>query len=349
MTDHAMTPRKRAAATTPQRSGGARTALASALHAMTWDDLRVALAVGRAGSIARASEALSVDPATVSRRINALEQALGSILFTRNKAGMVPTDAGGAMLSRAAEIEHRTFLLEEEIAALGTASGAVRVAGHVWAIAQIAAVGAPLLKAAHPGISLRLIAARPPIDLPTGLPTVSLWFETPPRENEFCITLGDAPYAVYARSDICAESAPMLCHRNEDGPARAPDRWESGQDCDAASPLSATDSMILREAVRAGLGKGLLPMCLAAGDPTLRRVGSGGPELVRSLQLHVHPDIVQLTRVRNLIDTFRMHFNAIFGTNISDIRKIDSGNSNTSYRIGSAKKEQNSHAFRIAN
>ncbi len=341
--------RKRSEPARSKCTGGARPTLASAIHAMTWDDLRVALAVGRAGSLARASEALSVDPATVSRRINALEQALGSILFTRTKAGMVPTDAGVAMLSRAAEIEHRTFLLEEEVAALGTASGAVRVAGHVWTIAQVAAVAAPLLKAAHPCISLRLIAARPPIDLPTGIPTVSLWFETPQRENEFCITLGNAPYAVYARSDICAETAPMLSHRNEDGPARAPDRWESGQDCDGASPLSATDSMILREAVRAGLGKGLLPMCLAAGDPTLRRIGGGGPELVRSLQLHVHPDIVQLTRVRNLIDILRGNFDQIFGADVAEKRTLLPGVSIKSYCASADHKDQTRHAVRIAN
>ncbi|MEM0908986.1 MAG: LysR family transcriptional regulator [Pseudomonadota bacterium] len=281
---------------------------------LTWDDLRVALAVGRAGSLARAAEVLSVDPATVSRRIAALEAALGAIVFTRTKAGMIATDAGHAVIARAMEIEHRTMLIEEEVAASRTAKGVVRVAGGMWTIARLAAVGVPLMQRDYPELCLRLISCRPPVDLPSGLPTVSLWFEATPRDNEFSITLGEAPYGIYARADRDPSTLPLLSHRNEDGPARAPDRWAIVQsDHSETAPVAASDSMILREAVRAGVGKALLPMCLAENEPQLKRIGSGEPDLVRPLQMHVHPDIVQFTRVQGLINALRANFQTIFG------------------------------------
>jgi DNA-binding transcriptional LysR family regulator len=47
------------------------------MHPMIdWDDLRYVLAVKRAGTLNAAARALSVDKATVSRRIGALEDAL---------------------------------------------------------------------------------------------------------------------------------------------------------------------------------------------------------------------------------------------------------------------------------
>ncbi|MEO1102111.1 MAG: LysR family transcriptional regulator [Pseudomonadota bacterium] len=298
--------RKRTAAPSVKSTG--------TVQRLTWDDLKVALAVGRAGSLARAAEVLGVDPATVSRRITALETALGAILFTRTKLGVVPTDAGRTVIGRASEIEHRTLLMEEEITAINTAKGAVRVAGGMWTMMRMAGVGAPLLRAAHPDLSLRLVACRPPVDLPSGLPTVSLFFEAPPRESEFSITLGEAPYAIYAPADTDPETLPLLSHRNEDGPARAPDKWASGMAGDhSMMPLMATDSLMLREAIRAGLGKALLPMCLAQGDRQIQRVGGGAPDLTRPLQMHVHPDIIQIMRVRTLIDVLRANFATIFG------------------------------------
>ncbi|MEM8664176.1 MAG: LysR family transcriptional regulator [Pseudomonadota bacterium] len=300
--------------TTRRRAAAPALKSAGAIQKMTWDDLKVALAVGRAGSLARAAEVLGVDPATVSRRITALETALGAILFTRTKLGVVPTDAGSAVIGRATEIEHRTLLMEEEIAAINTAKGAVRVAGGMWTMARMAGVAAPLLRALHPDLSLRLVACRPPVDLPSGLPTVSLFFEASPRENEFSITLGQTPYALFAPAGADVDALPLLSHRNEDGPARAPDRWASREASNhAATPLMATDSLILREAIRAGLGKGLLPLCLAKDDPKLRRVGAAEPDLTRPLQMHVHPDIIQFVRVRTLIDALRANFDVIFG------------------------------------
>ena len=69
---------------------------------MDWDDLRVFLAVARAGTVSEASRALEIDHSTVSRRLANLEARIGIRLFDR--AGRrLRINAAGEQLMRTAE------------------------------------------------------------------------------------------------------------------------------------------------------------------------------------------------------------------------------------------------------
>src|ERR1700733_2474910 len=61
---------------------------------MDWDDIRVFLAVARAGSLARGAREVGVDRSTPSRRIAALEAALG----VAGVVGVATTEALGVLL-----------------------------------------------------------------------------------------------------------------------------------------------------------------------------------------------------------------------------------------------------------
>ena len=67
---------------------------------LDWETLRHALAVGNAGSIGGAARALGVNHTTVLRRLDALEQQLGTRLFERQRSGYQPTEAGLVLLVR---------------------------------------------------------------------------------------------------------------------------------------------------------------------------------------------------------------------------------------------------------
>ena len=60
---------------------------------MDWDNVRVFLAVARAGQFVAAAKRLRLDHATVSRRIASLEAALGAKLFDRRTTGAKLTSA----------------------------------------------------------------------------------------------------------------------------------------------------------------------------------------------------------------------------------------------------------------
>lgn len=79
---------------------------------MNWDDVRIFLAVYRAGTLRGAADLLGIDQTTVGRRLTALEQQLGSKLFLRTTGGWVLTSAGREILSTAEEIEQLAVSFE---------------------------------------------------------------------------------------------------------------------------------------------------------------------------------------------------------------------------------------------
>src|SRR3546814_9332074 len=83
------------------------------LQPMDWDKLQYFLSVAHHGTLARAAQALHVDPTTVSRRVSSLEADLQQTLFERAPAGFVLTAAGRALVPHAG-----TLRSEETTAAL---------------------------------------------------------------------------------------------------------------------------------------------------------------------------------------------------------------------------------------
>ncbi|WP_428977807.1 LysR family transcriptional regulator [Lichenibacterium minor] len=72
---------------------------------MNWDDVRVFLAVARAGQFVAAARALRIDHATVARRVTPLEKALNARLVDRRTTGVLLTGAGVRFLQSAERME----------------------------------------------------------------------------------------------------------------------------------------------------------------------------------------------------------------------------------------------------
>lgn len=93
-----------------------------------WDDLRVFLAVSRAQSLSGAGRGLKMDPATVGRRVQRLEEDLGAVLFTKSPQGYNLTSDGERFLGHAEQAEQAiTLAAEDSQGAQGTLSGTVRI------------------------------------------------------------------------------------------------------------------------------------------------------------------------------------------------------------------------------
>src|SRR5689334_3346044 len=94
-----------------------------------WDDLRIFLAVARAGRVAGAARQLEVEHSTVARRLAALERNVGAALFYRTAGGYQLTPQGATVLNGAEAMERGVLgfgaRLREQSRAL---TGRVRVA-----------------------------------------------------------------------------------------------------------------------------------------------------------------------------------------------------------------------------
>jgi len=95
---------------------------------MNWDDVRIFLAVARAGQILGAAKRLELNHATVSRRVAALEESLNARLFRRMTTGSELTEAGEHFLGVAERMESDMIAARAEISGEGTeVSGTVRI------------------------------------------------------------------------------------------------------------------------------------------------------------------------------------------------------------------------------
>lgn len=93
-----------------------------------WNDIRIFLMVATEGSTLGASKKLGINQTTVSRRMQALEQALGLTLFERDTRGHALTAQGTALAETAGQMEVAAKSISARAEHLGRASrGTIRV------------------------------------------------------------------------------------------------------------------------------------------------------------------------------------------------------------------------------
>jgi DNA-binding transcriptional LysR family regulator len=99
--------------------------------------LRLFVAVCEEGSIARAAEREALVASAVSKRIAAVEQAVGAALLVRGRRGIQPTAAGEALLRQSRDLLGAMDRLQAELSAFATGvQGSVRVVASVSALAE---------------------------------------------------------------------------------------------------------------------------------------------------------------------------------------------------------------------
>lgn len=177
---------------------------------MVWDDLRVFLAVSRSGSLSAASEALSLGIATVSRRIERLETALGQPLFLRHHTGYRLTDDGSALIERAEEMEAVARSLDAALPSAPEVSGTVRLATAENLATALILPALPRLRHDHPNLVLDIATDIATVNLHRRDADIALRMVKPDRGNVSLQRLGTLGYGLYA--------APAYMDRRGPGP-----------------------------------------------------------------------------------------------------------------------------------
>src|SRR5690606_55899 len=125
---------------------------------VNWDDVRIFLAVARAGQFLGAARRLGLNHATVSRRIAALEASLGARLFRRLTTGSELTAAGERLLEVAARVEAEMIAARSQVVGDSEeVAGTVRIgAPDGFGVAFLAPRLGPL-SATHPQLRIQLV------------------------------------------------------------------------------------------------------------------------------------------------------------------------------------------------
>src|SRR5262245_42076221 len=275
---------------------------------MNWDDVRIFLAVARAGQILGAARRLELNHATVSRRLAALEEALGAKLFRRHTSGSELTPAGNRFLGIAERMEGDMIAARSELAGEGEEiSGSVRIgAPDGFGVAYLAPrLGR--LTSEHRQLSIQLVPVPRSFSLSRREADIAITVERPSEGRLVASKLVDYSLGLYA-SRAYAERNGL-----PQNPAELPRHSLVGYvgDLVASSSLdyagefspdwtarfAVSSAMGQVEAVRSGAGIGILHTFIARGLPELVPV-KAAPPIRRAYWLVYHESMRPLRRVQ---------------------------------------------------
>lgn len=182
---------------------------------MDWDNLRVFLAIARAGQILGAAKALHVNHATVARRLDALEQSLKTRLFERRTNGTVLTTAGESLLIRVERMESELLQADAALpASSAELNGVVRVgAPDGFGTFHLAAHLARLANQ-HPGLTIQLVPLPRTFSLSRREADIIVTIERPKLGKAIIKKLTDYSLSVYAAKSYLKKTG-LIRERND--------------------------------------------------------------------------------------------------------------------------------------
>ncbi len=166
---------------------------------MNWDDLKIFLAVARAGQFLGAAKRLGLNHATVARRITALEHASGGLLFHRQTTGSVMTEAGERLLEIAERIEAEINSAKAVVAPENASvTGTVRIGAPDGFGVAFLAPRLSGLTTLHPAISVQLVPVPRSFSLSRHEADIAITVERPTEGRLVASKLVDYTLQLYA-------------------------------------------------------------------------------------------------------------------------------------------------------
>ncbi|MFC5520868.1 LysR family transcriptional regulator [Polaromonas jejuensis] len=125
---------------------------------MEWSDLKVFLAIARAGTLGGAARQLGQTQPTMGRRLRALEEAVGQTLFQRTSDGFVLTDEGAAVLLHAERVEEEAMAFQRQLdGQQQQLSGLLRLSSSDWFGVHMLTPVCTEFSQAHPLVTIELL------------------------------------------------------------------------------------------------------------------------------------------------------------------------------------------------
>jgi DNA-binding transcriptional LysR family regulator len=269
-----------------------------------WNDLRYVLWLSRTGRLAAAARKLGVNETTVARRLARIEALLGVRLFEREAGLLRPTDSGQIVVSRAEHIELDVDAVKEGVTGGDNiAAGKVRITAVPLVMNYILIPALQTLLQLHPRLQVELAADPHNLRVTNREADIALRMARPDDEyRAVARRIGRVGYAVYG---VSKTRRPLPWITYDATWSHLPqERWMAramAAEPKAGSSVVVNDSDLALNAVRAGLGRSLLPCRIGDTVPGLSRLSGAKPVLSRDMWLIVHPDLKHLARVRAAI------------------------------------------------
>jgi DNA-binding transcriptional LysR family regulator len=282
----------------------------------SWDELRTAWHVVRAGTVSGAADALGVHHATVIRHIDALEARLNLKLFQRHPRGYTPTEAGELLAQVGRATEEQFAQLAARLTGLGPEVSGDLVITTLPEACDLILPALSRLQIAHPGLRLRLITERRVLRLEYGEAHIAIRAGSRPDEPDNVVQeltalapglYGATSYLERHGHPACAaDLADHLFVGEDTAESRAPFMaWLRGAIDQPQFVFRSNEALARHAAVVAGLGLGFLFPSQTKG---LVEVMAPQAEWTVPLWLVTHVDLHRTSKVQAAVAALKQEF-----------------------------------------
>jgi molybdate transport repressor ModE-like protein len=255
--------------------------------ALLWEDVPVFLALARHGSLSAAARALSVNHATIARRIASLEHGLGEKLVERRPGGYMLTAAGNRALAAASEMETAAAnLIRNDDPGTGP-RGLVRV-NTTTSLAQgflVAQLGK--LTAQHAGLDIEVATDIRLVSLERREADIAVRLGRPRDGDVIAKRLATFGFGFYAAPQwqrrLQKGAAPVFVGFDEANGFLPEAAWLARRFARARVALRTSNQIAQAAAAKAGAGVALLPHFIGRGEARLQRCTLGPEPPAREL------------------------------------------------------------------
>ncbi len=176
------------------------------LQDLRWDDMKVLLSVARAASFSGAARTLGVTVSTVSRRVEALESALGVRLFDRTPDGVSLTPVAEGLVPLAETFERTALEVERAVDGFeAEPEGVVKLTAPPGVVAQWLGPSIGELHRAYPKLRVELDGSVDYVDLARGEADLALRAMAPTSGDLVCVKLVEVVSIVMAAPEFVAD------------------------------------------------------------------------------------------------------------------------------------------------
>jgi DNA-binding transcriptional LysR family regulator len=275
---------------------------------LSWDDVRVVLAVAKSGTLVHAAELLKCSHPTVFRRVRAIEQAMGVKLFERSHSGYLATDAAVDLVKLAEQFDVELGRIE-----LKAAGRDEQPNGDV-ALTTTDTLMHTLL----PSALTQLSTALPAIRLSVGMSDSLLNLDR--READIAMRSGGIPPDNLIGRKLCSIAVTLYRPAHWDDIAMSqldqfpwvmPDEsfahlassnWLAAQGLVGNAIIRCSSTLGVASLANAGAGLAILPCYLGDISPGLRRICPPIKVFESDLWLLSHPDMRKVKRIKAVLD-----------------------------------------------
>lgn len=252
---------------------------------MDWDKLRIFHAVADAGSLTHAGDVLHLSQSAVSRQIRALEESLNTTLFHRHARGLILTEQGELLFDATSSMSRRLDTAEARIRdSEEEVFGELRVTtttafGSLWLAPRL-----PQLYEKFPALKIDLMLEERVLDLPMREADVAIRMKEPSQADLIRRKLMSVNMRLYATPEYLKEKGNpetiedlsehrLICQNVSSTQVNAGAQLvQELLSHDIPSLLTVNNYFGVLQAVRSGLGIGVLPDYILQDFPTVERV-----------------------------------------------------------------------------